>query len=611
MAASIRMGEFRPRVVCLDKDNCRRSVTCEGIHIADWPRPTSSMANETSRASLASPLNLGGGLIEIGALTALIGSTTAASLVLGNKGAAGLLWGTMSVFGALSVIKACVAAATPDWLRETLGVRNKETDAAIGLSLDLDSKSLQKRSRGTGAVGVACKVGVRGVVSENAHITSDTETVELSRHDIYAFDQCTSGILELVPESKATGSFQTHVLIQDAYSRESSTRTAWTDSMAILFSVIKVLELAILWQNGATVLCIITGSCWAFFLLVSILLQFLGLSREFSEKVKEREMDIVAGQLPTPIKAGGHHKILLGAPQNVRHSLFWKFAWGLGSGVCTGTIIATYMVLSKQSSRVFAIWTGFQFAWLALRSIFYHFAEGTDRVSHHPILLKKKWNELSIELRSRVRNLVCALSKYQMHVHPRGLYCYEEDLQTMDKAYDIRADYPLTTDQQSSENVEIDVVAIIGDTALSSACWTFGSKLTGMELYDSCVLILNVNGNVIAIPSARVLTDKAAQPKLDAEAAIGPVFPLRGNSNTGRDILWFYWIPCGDDKWLQVSTTDMKFLGTRMAPIVSDAQVTQKLAGGELLVSISEVGHVKEIVQHSKTAFDVLQTLLR
>ena len=495
------------------------------------------MANETSRASITSSLNLGGGLIEIGALTALIGSTTAASLVLGNKGAAGLLWGTMSIFGALSVIKACVAAATPDWLRETLGVRNREADAAIGLSLDLDSKSLQKKSRVTGgAVGVACKVSVRGVVSENAHLTSHTETVETSRHDIYAFDQCTSGILELVQKSDATGSFQTCVLIQDAYSRESNSRNAWTDWMGILFSVIKLLELAILWRNGATVLCLISGCCWAFFLFVSILLQLLGLSREYSEKVSEREMDIVAGQLPTPIRAGGHHKILLGAPQNVRHSLFWKFAWGLGSGVCAGTIIATYMVLSKQSSRVFAIWIGFQFAWLALRSVFYHFAEGTERVSHHPILLRKQWKELSTELRSRVRSLVCALSKYQMHVHPRGLYCYEEDMQSMDKSYHLATKYPLTASLVESDKLEINVVEIIGDTTLSSACWMFGSKLTGMDLYDSCVLILKVNESTIAIPSARVLTDKTAQPKLDAEAAVGPIFPLRGNSNTGRDI---------------------------------------------------------------------------
>ena len=73
-------------------------------------------------------------------------------------------------------------------------------------------------------------------------------------------------------------------------------------------------------------LCLIGGCCWAFFLCVSILLQLLGLSREFSEKVNEREMDIIAGQLPTPIRTGGQQKILLGGPQNVHHSMYWKFA---------------------------------------------------------------------------------------------------------------------------------------------------------------------------------------------------------------------------------------------------------------------------------------------
>ena len=279
--------------------------------------------------------------------------------------------------------------------------------------------------------------------------------------------------------------------------------------------------------------------------------------------------------------------------------MFWKFAWGIGSGVSAGTIIATYMVLSKQTSSVFAIWVGFQFAWMALRSVFYHFAEGTDRVSHHPI--EEEWKELSVELISRIRNLVCALSKYQMHLHPRprGLYCYEEDAQSLEKAYETRLEYPLPTDSSNGDNIEINVEEIIGDTALSSACCIFGSKLTGMQLYDSCVLILRVNSETFAIPSARVLTDKAALPRVDVEAAKGPLFSLRGNSNTGRDILRFYWIPCGDDRWLQVATIEMKFLGTQTASIVSDAQVTQKLAGGELLVSISEVDHVKEIVQYS------------
>lgn len=104
--------------------------------------------------------------------------------------------------------------------------------------------------------------------------------------------------------------------------------------------------------------------------------------------MKEREIDLVAGQLPTPIKAGGSHKILLGAPQNVRHSVLWKITWGCGSIVSTAAVIATYTVLGKQESNKFAVWTAFQFAWLALRSLFFHFNEGTDRVFHHPILIK-------------------------------------------------------------------------------------------------------------------------------------------------------------------------------------------------------------------------------
>ena len=117
------------------------------------------MANSTLNPPPSSSSSFGGGLIEVAALTALIGSTTAEALVLGNKGAAGLVWGTMSVFGSLSVIRACIAATTPDWLRETLGVRSKETDMAVGLRLRLDDRILKTRSRVGGAVGIACKVG--------------------------------------------------------------------------------------------------------------------------------------------------------------------------------------------------------------------------------------------------------------------------------------------------------------------------------------------------------------------------------------------------------------------------------------------------------------------
>lgn len=116
-----------------------------------------------------------------------------------------------------------------------------------------------------------------------------------------------------------------------------------------------------------------------------------------------------------------------------------------------------------------------------------------------------------------------------MHVHPRGIYCYEEDLQKLDTVHETKASYPLLPSDVDSGSCEINVVAVIWDTLLSSACWVFGSKLSGLDLYDSCVLILHIRGSTVAIPAARVLTDKPAAPKPDVEAGIGPLFPLRGN----------------------------------------------------------------------------------
>jgi len=94
------------------------------------------------------------GLVEIAALTALVGSVTAETLVLGSRGAAGLPWASLSAFGSLFLIKACIAAATPSWLRDTLGVRNLSSDAAVGLSLNLERKY-------KGTKNVADAVGVR------------------------------------------------------------------------------------------------------------------------------------------------------------------------------------------------------------------------------------------------------------------------------------------------------------------------------------------------------------------------------------------------------------------------------------------------------------------
>jgi hypothetical protein len=101
------------------------------------------------------------GLIKIAALTSLIGSTATQALALGNKGPAGLVWATMTIFGAASIVKAGIATITPGWLRDTLGVRSLEADAAIGLSLNLKTNGIRYRTRSGAAKGIECEIKVR------------------------------------------------------------------------------------------------------------------------------------------------------------------------------------------------------------------------------------------------------------------------------------------------------------------------------------------------------------------------------------------------------------------------------------------------------------------
>jgi hypothetical protein len=108
---------------------------------------------------MLSLFNLGNGLIEIAALTSLIGSAAAQSLALGDKGPAGLVWATMTVFGMISIVTVFTASATPGWLRDSIGVRGPRSDAVIGLSLDL-KESFRCRGRGEPAKAIECEVHI-------------------------------------------------------------------------------------------------------------------------------------------------------------------------------------------------------------------------------------------------------------------------------------------------------------------------------------------------------------------------------------------------------------------------------------------------------------------
>ena len=422
----------------------------------------------------------------------------------------------------------------------------------------------------------------------------------------------------MLPHNTSIESFQAHLLARDPHSKERRIRNTWRDSIGILVSMSKLVEVAIMWQHSAITLSLTSGFCWLYYFLASITIQACGLSREYSGNIDICDVDILAGELPTPMKSGSSYKILLGVPDAVRNNIIWKVSWALGSLISIATVIATYMTLGHQPSRVFAIWTGFQFFWLGIRSVFYHFAQGTDSILHYPISLGKNWNAIPMHFKDRIRRLALALSAYQIHVHPRGVYSYEEDLQPLHRVQNLQRCFVPTSEEREHGAVELSVTGIIGDTVLSSVCWILGSNFTGLQLYDACIIILDVKGTSTAIPCARVLSDKPP-PGPDMEIGmetkfpprgVEPRYPPKGGPNRGTAITWWYWIPCGENLWLQTHTTDMKFLGKRTADLLSDEQVTKKLTSGDLFIGMSEVAHVKEVVQNANAACDILQEFL-
>ena len=85
--------------------------------------------------------DFGNGFVELAMLTTLVGPTAAETLVLGNHGAAGLAWATMSAFGTGRVIRACLSGACAPWLREIMGLRSKLIDSSLGMELSSNANS--------------------------------------------------------------------------------------------------------------------------------------------------------------------------------------------------------------------------------------------------------------------------------------------------------------------------------------------------------------------------------------------------------------------------------------------------------------------------------------
>jgi len=130
--------------------------------------------------------NFGNAFVELSALTTFIGSSVAESLILGNEGGAGVAWAAMSAFGLMDIVKTCVGAASPGWLRTVIGARSENTDVAVGLEV-------ASSQRGRGALKVRRSYGEKGPSGLSVDASVFLKSV------IAFTDLCTSHILMTEP----------------------------------------------------------------------------------------------------------------------------------------------------------------------------------------------------------------------------------------------------------------------------------------------------------------------------------------------------------------------------------------------------------------------------
>ncbi|KAJ7288974.1 hypothetical protein C8J57DRAFT_1281793 [Mycena rebaudengoi] len=579
----------------------------------------SSPAKNTS-SSYAGPssssFSLSNNLVEIGALTALVGSTVAESLVLGNRGAAGVAWAATSSFGTISVVKACFCGASSGWLRETLGIRTASCDSAVGLELPHDSKRASKLRRN---IGEPLAIFRRVTEEDDLYVKGHKPVkAQVAWSDVYALDHSTSLMLRGVPDTNLGTSVQIFTYGQYTFLRNRDTRI---QIPAVFLSTAKVAELYVLWTRSAALLGITSATPWLFFFFGALFIQINEMILGRRPEPALGNVDIVAGQLPMVSRRGGPRKIILGAVDNSRRYLAWRLFWTAGAMVSATSIIISYFLMGDQPSSTVFIWAGFQLLWLVVRIVVYHLTDPANPMSLR-ILVVRPWDTLPENLKERVLDLTFALAQCQSFIHPRGQPQYSEDVFS---ARDVR----LLLDGISPPNlyplheihpplVSVEMKAVFGDTSLSSAMWITGSYISPMDLYDSCIVIFVVRESgaassapqhTIAVPAARVLS-AASIMTFDSEHNM-PVYVPKGVPNSGYGLRWWYWIPCSTGQWLQMQIPlEEKTLGVRQAEVRTGAQVSALLAAGNLNIGLKHVEEVREVVELSRKALVSFKELL-
>ncbi|KAL2005331.1 hypothetical protein VTN00DRAFT_2542 [Thermoascus crustaceus] len=589
---------------------------------------------------------VGGGLVEISAVSTIIGAPIAEALTHGLKAACGMVWGPMSCFGVIHVAKACLSASVPDLIRESMGLRNQFVDNAIGVMLDVD-RFKQARSRMDLGDALAIEVtprrkwvgqqllqawttvaaassrtrrevrrkAKRRYDPEKARVSDTFDIAEMKAQEshkavyesrsVYTLDWNSRLVLDTVPAAEKGSPIDIYRFQPDL----GGAPAAWKDWLWILLSMAKLVEVFVLWKLGSRSLWAWTMAGWAHAFLSAILLQVAGLGRDHPDKATR---NIIAGTLPSPLRLGEKGKIVLGLPANVRRHVLWRTALAVGTLVNVAGLFGIFLFLDGEPVPVVYSWIGFQILWLAMRTIIYFVVPGG--VAGQAVMACQRWNEALPHDRQQVMTLMNELSAHQASTHPRGFHAYLFDCMSFHQLSVLlgQVDWKLTPSlpcpalSESEPPNTIEITDATGDPVIRTTVWQQGESLDNSELYDSCIAFVrgfpdsDKNNTSIAIPCVRVHSCHCGN--RDG--------PNRGNSHRDcGNIEWWYFLPIEADlcplgrKW--VLAHGKLATGRLSAELITDEELDRRLSEEWWKISIAGLTDMKAALEVSSQAAKV------
>ena len=509
--------------------------------------------------------------------------------------------------------------------------------------------------------------------------------------DIYAFDSTASIMLSQLSSADSPLTIHTHY--PHAFYRPHHLHF----QIAVLtLSLLKSLEIYTLFLLGGTAAAILSGVPFLFSFSSGVCLEIHDIITSRHPVEVDGHLDLIAASpLPTTKRLGGPRKVVLGASPNPRtSSLWWKFFWIVTGSLQTLSIVLSYFLLGQQQAEFVFIWAGFQLFWLVARILIFNLTENTPSMAYRP-MKASSLEALSPSMKLRVANLVLGVGQYQAHVHPRHWDNYLDDSfstrqiarlltpENMSEVYpllpartsntsssdSLRTPFfssfstsslsissektlPLPMFAAASRTIKVNILAVVGDTALSSAAWMLGnSKYSPMDLYDSCIVVFEVTScsfpspnfpssssttlypsslgtfdteklsippqtqtqtRILAIPSARVFSSRSqwfdiiAAKSSGGEDGLEPLFIPRGAGNQGNldEKTWIYWVPCAfdgeEEKWLQIKSSPNALPATSFSPSAStlDTTTTTNAKSRLALLTSTSTAKVYSVLGH-------------